>query len=69
MRIDSLCATTSARLAVIGVDDTMRTAARSLSRPGVGLIIVCRESGEAGGVLTKSDLVPMWRKQEVKTSQ
>ena len=32
-------------------------AALCLSRAGIGLILVCRESGEAGGVLTKSDLV------------
>jgi CBS domain-containing protein len=41
----------------INVHDTLRTAALCLSRPGVGLILVCRENGEAGGVLTKSDLV------------
>jgi CBS domain-containing protein len=57
MLIDSLSAATSARLVEINVDDTLKTAALCLSRPGIGLIVVCREGGEAGGVLTKSDLV------------
>ena len=57
MLIDNLRAATSARLVKINVDDTLKTAARCLSRPGIGLIVVCREDGEAGGVLTKSDLV------------
>ena len=57
MLIDSLRAATSARLVAINVDDTLQTAALCLSRAGIGLILVCRESGEAGGVLTKSDLV------------
>lgn len=57
MLIDSLRAATSARLVEINVDDTLKTAALCLSRPGIGLIVVCREGGEAGGVLTKSDLV------------
>ena len=57
MLIDNLRAATSARLVKINVDDTLKTAALCLSRPGIGLIVVCREGGEAGGVLTKSDLV------------
>jgi CBS domain-containing protein len=57
MRIEQLNPTTSARLMTIGVDATLRAAAISFSRPGVGLVIVCREDGGAAGVLTKSDLI------------
>ena len=56
MRIDSLHAVTSARLAVIGLDATLQAAASSLSRPSIGLVVVCSDTG-AAGVLTKSDLV------------
>ncbi len=56
MRIDNLGAATSARLAVVGVDATLQTAAFSLSRPGIGLVVVCSDTS-AAGVLTKSDLV------------
>jgi hypothetical protein len=42
MLIDNLRAATSARLVEINVDDTMKTAALCLSRPGIGLIVVCR---------------------------
>jgi CBS domain-containing protein len=57
MRIDSVRPAISERLAVIGVGSTLQTAALSLSRPGIGLVVVCHEGGEAAGVLTKSDLV------------
>ncbi|MER9947794.1 CBS domain-containing protein [Mesorhizobium sp. M0047] len=57
MRIDSLHPITSARLSVIGVDATLRSAAFSLSDPAIGLVVVCNGSGEAAGVLSKSDLV------------
>ncbi|UCI19061.1 CBS domain-containing protein [Mesorhizobium sp. B2-1-8] len=57
MRIDSLHPVTSARLMVIGVDATLRNAALSLSNPAIGLVVVCHGSGEAAGVLSKSDLV------------
>ena len=56
MRIDSLHAVTSTRLAVVDLDATLQTAASSLSRPGIGLVVVCSDTG-AAGVLTKSDLV------------
>jgi CBS domain-containing protein len=56
MRIDTLLAITSTRLAVVGLDATLQTAAYSLSRPGISLIVVCSDTG-AAGVLTKSDLV------------
>jgi CBS domain-containing protein len=57
MRIDMLHPVTSARLMVIHVDATVRSAALSLSNPGIGLVVVCHSSGEAAGVLSKSDLV------------
>jgi CBS domain-containing protein len=57
MPIDNLGAATSARLVEINVDDTPEDCGACLSRPGIGLIVVCGEGGEAGGVLTKSDLV------------
>jgi CBS domain-containing protein len=57
MRIDMLHPVTSARLMVIHVDATVRSAALSLSNPGIGLVVVCHGSGEAAGVVSKSDLV------------
>jgi CBS domain-containing protein len=57
MRIDRLYSVTSARLMVIGVDATLRTAALSLSCPGIGLLVVCDKNGQAAGVVSKSDLV------------
>ena len=57
MRVDSLQASILARLVVVGDDALLQAAALCLCRPGVGLVIVCRESGEAAGVITKSDLV------------
>jgi CBS domain-containing protein len=57
MRIDMLHAVTSARLAVIDVNATLQTAALSLSRPGIGLAVVCREDLCVVGVLSKADLV------------
>ncbi|MER9445202.1 CBS domain-containing protein [Mesorhizobium sp. M0340] len=57
MRVDSLHAATSARLAAIDVEAPLRTAALWLSKPGIGLVVVCQRSGEAAGVLSKSDLV------------
>jgi CBS domain-containing protein len=57
MIIDKLHALTSPRLAVIDFNATVQTAAHWLSRPGVGLVVVCNGSGNAEGVLSKSDLV------------
>ena len=57
MRIEQLNAMTSARLMVIGVRASLRAAALSLSKPEIGLVVVCRGNGEAAGVLSKSDLV------------
>lgn len=57
MLIDKLHALTSSRLAVIDVNDSVQAAALSLSKPGIGLVVVCNGAGEATGVLSKSDLV------------
>ncbi|RWD32557.1 MAG: CBS domain-containing protein [Mesorhizobium sp.] len=57
MLIDKLHTLTSTRLVVINFDAAVQTAARWLSRPGVGLIVVCNGYGCAEGVLSKSDLV------------
>ena len=57
MLIEKLHAVTSARLAVVALDASLQTAARWLSQPGVGLIVVCDGNGGAAGVLSKSDLV------------
>jgi CBS domain-containing protein len=57
MIIDKLRALTSRRLAVIDFNATVQTAAHWLSRPGVGLVVVCNGSGSAEGVLSKSDLI------------
>src|SRR5262245_13246524 len=56
LRVDSLHSATSARLATDELDAPLQTAAFSLSRPGIGLVVVCSDTG-AAGVLTKSDLV------------
>jgi CBS domain-containing protein len=57
MRIDTLIAKTLARLMVIDITASVRAAALSLSRPGIGLAVVCDGHGAAVGVLSKSDLV------------
>ena len=57
MLIDKLHALTLPRLAVIDVNATVQAAAFSLSRPGIGLVVVCNANGGAEGVLSKSDLV------------
>ncbi|MCA0008455.1 MULTISPECIES: CBS domain-containing protein [unclassified Mesorhizobium] len=57
MRIDSLHPETSARLAAVDLDTSLRAAALWLSKPAIGLVVVCHGSGEAAGVLSKSDLV------------
>jgi CBS domain-containing protein len=56
MHVNDLHTATAARLAVVGLDATLRTAALCLSRPGIGLVVVCGDVA-AAGVLTKSDLV------------
>jgi CBS domain-containing protein len=57
MRIESIRPMTSARLVVIAIDATLRTAAFALSHPHVGLLVVCDESGRAAAVVSKSDIV------------
>lgn len=65
MLIGHLKAATSPRLMMIDADATVQTAALSLAKPGIGLVIVCNGRGELAGVLSKSDLVrhlgnPTW---------
>ena len=57
MRVDTLRPMTSARLAVIAVDSTLRTAAFALSSSHIGLVIVCDENRTAAGVVSKSDIL------------
>lgn len=57
MLIEKLHALTSPRLVVIDFNATVRAAALSLSRPGIGLVVVCNDDGGAEGVLSKSDLI------------
>ena len=57
MLVDKLHALTSSRLCVMDINATVQAAALSLSKPDIGLIIVCNASGGAEGVLSKSDLV------------
>lgn len=57
MRIDNLHMAISARLAIVDINATLQTAAFSLSRPGIGLVVVCDGAGTAAGVLSRSDLV------------
>jgi CBS domain-containing protein len=56
MLIESLNPMTSSRLAVMSMSATLRAAASALSRPQVGLVVVC--DGEAAvGVISKSDII------------
>lgn len=57
MRVADLNRMTLPRLAVVDADASLRTAALSLSRPGIGLVVVCRKDGQVAGVLSKSDLI------------
>lgn len=57
MRIEQLNSTTATRLMMIDAGATPQAAALSLSKPGIGLVVVCHENGKAAGVLSKSDLV------------
>jgi predicted transcriptional regulator len=56
MQIETLHAMTSARLALIPIGSTLRAAALALSRPQVGLAIVC-DGKKAAGVISKSDII------------
>lgn len=57
MIIENLQPLTSPRLAVVDFSATVQTAATSLARPGIGLVVVCNAAGGAEGVLSKSDLI------------
>jgi CBS domain-containing protein len=63
MRIDRLHPVTSVRLAIIDVAATLRTTALALSRPGIGLLVVCNTDGQTAGVISKSDLVRLLTSQ------
>ncbi|MBB5701233.1 CBS domain-containing protein [Ochrobactrum daejeonense] len=57
MFADNIHALTSARLAVIDIDEDIQAAALVLSRPGIGLVVVCSTDGCMQGVLSKSNIV------------
>ena len=57
MLVERLHGLTSSRLAVVGRDATVQDAARALSRPRIGLVVVCAAVGGLEGVLSKSDLI------------
>ena len=57
MHIATLHELTSKRLAVIGFNASLQAAALSLSKPGIGLLVVCNTRGGMEGVLSKSDLI------------
>jgi CBS domain-containing protein len=55
--IEMLHPLTSVRLAMIDIDAAPHEAALSFVRKGTGLIVVCHDSGQVAGVLSKSDLI------------
>ena len=57
MLIEALRPMTTARLMVIAVNATLRTAASALSNPHIRILVVCDENRKAAGVVSKSDLV------------
>lgn len=57
MFVERLHSWTSPRLAMVGRDASVHDAAAALSRPGIGLVVVCDAAGSLEGVLSKSDLV------------
>jgi CBS domain-containing protein len=57
MRIETLHPLTAARLAVVAIDASLRTAAAALSDRRIGLVVVCDENKMATGVVSKSDIV------------
>lgn len=56
MRVDALFRSTSARLEVIDIGAEVRAAALALSKPEIGLLVVC-DGRRNVGVVSKSDLV------------
>ena len=65
MLVDKLHSLTKPRLALIKFDATVQAAAQSLSRPGIGLVVVCNGHGGAEGVLSKSDLCPSSHRSDI----
>jgi CBS domain-containing protein len=57
MRIERLTPQTAGRLMLVDIDATLQAAARGLSNPGIGLIIIRDSDGKATGVLSKSDVI------------
>jgi CBS domain-containing protein len=57
MRIDQLNSMTSRRLMVIDIGAPLQIAARSFSKPGIGLVVICDGEGDVAGVLSKSALI------------
>lgn len=57
MQIEQLNSMTKARLMVLDANAAVQVAALSLSKPGIGLVVVCDDNGAAAGVLSKSDLI------------
>ena len=57
MLVERLHPMTSSRLVVIGQDATVQEAALSLSKPGIGLVVVSGAGGGLQGVVSKSDLI------------
>jgi CBS domain-containing protein len=57
MQIRELYPILSTRLMVADISSELRTAALLLSHPGIGLVVVCDKTGQAAGVVSKSDVV------------
>ena len=57
MRIEILHPVTAARLAMIAIDASLRTAAVTLSDRRFGLVVVCDKNRRAAGVVSKHDIV------------
>ena len=57
MFVNRILAEGRKRLNTIGIDSLLTDAARALSGPQSGLVVVCDPSGKAVGVITKADVV------------
>jgi len=57
MRIETLRQMIEVRLAVVAMDATLRAAAAALSKPHIGLLVVCDENRMAAGVVCRSNIV------------